>query len=104
MSPPRWSRPGRRLHLHRLLNSDVTGEITELKQQPGRNINVSDSGTLVTWLLREGLLDELRLLVFPLVRGSGKRLFAGDGGQIPLQLVSSAALSSGVLHITCRPA
>jgi dihydrofolate reductase len=87
-----------------LINGDVAGQIAKLKQQPGKNINVSGSGTLVTWLLREGLLDELNLLVFPVVQGSGKRLFAGDGGQIPLKLVNSAALSSGVLHVTYQPA
>ena len=49
-------------------------EIAELKQQPGQNIGMTGSGTLVTSLLREGLLDELHLFVFPLVAGSGKRL------------------------------
>jgi dihydrofolate reductase len=79
-------------------------EITKLKQQPGRNINVSGSGTLVTWLLRQGLLDELHLLVFPVVLGRGKRLFEPGGGQAPLKLAGSQALSTGVLHVTYEPA
>jgi dihydrofolate reductase len=87
-----------------LISTDVAAQITKLKQQPGKNINVSGSGTLVTWLLREGLLDELHLLIYPLVRGSGQRLFPGDGHQIPLKLANSAALSPGVLHVTYQPA
>jgi dihydrofolate reductase len=86
-----------------LINGDVAGQIAVLKQQPGQNINVSGSGTLVAWLLGQGLLDQLDLLVFPVVLGSGKRLFAG-GDQIPLKLLSSRALSSGVLHVTYEPA
>ncbi len=87
-----------------LISTDIAAQITKLKQQPGQNINVSGSGTLVSWLLREGLLDELHLLVFPVVRGSGQRLFPGDGNQLPLKLTDSAALSSGVLHVTYQPA
>jgi dihydrofolate reductase len=87
-----------------LINTDVASQIARLKQQPGRNINMSGSGTLVTWLLRQGLLDQLDLLVFPVVQGQGKRLFPGEGDQIPLKLVSSSALSSGVLHVSYEPA
>jgi dihydrofolate reductase len=79
-------------------------EITRLKQQPGKNINVSGSATLVAWLLREGLLDELDLLVFPIVVGQGKRLFGGDGGQVGLTLAICEAFPAGVAHLAYRPA
>jgi len=75
-------------------------EIAELKQQPGQNIGMTGSGTLVTSLLREGLLDELHLLVFPLVAGSGKRLFGAPGDKLPLTLLDSATFQSGVVHLT----
>ena len=75
-------------------------EIAELKQQPGKNIGMTGSGTLVGSLLREGLLDELHLLVFPLVAGSGKRLFGTPGAQLPLKLLDSATFQSGVVHLT----
>src|SRR6266516_1665177 len=52
-----------------LISGNVAEEITTLKQRPGRNINMSGSGALVTWLLREGLLDQLDLLLFPVVVG-----------------------------------
>ena len=87
-----------------LITSNVAEEIGKLKQQPGKNINMSGSATLVTWLLRAGLLDTLDLLVFPVVVGSGKRLFGQDGDQIPLKLVNCEAFGSGVLHVTYQPA
>ena len=83
-----------------LLSGDVAAEITKLKQQPGKNINISGSGTLMAWLLRQGLLDELDLLVFPVVVGHGKRLFEGDGDQVALKLTESGAYDSGVVHLT----
>ncbi len=86
-----------------LIRSDVATEITWLKQQPGKNIAVSGSATLVGWLLREGLLDVLDLLLFPVVVGHGKRLF-GDGIQVGLKLAGSEAFSSGVMHLTYHPA
>jgi len=75
-------------------------EIAELKQQPGQNIGMTGSGTLVSSLLREGLLDELHLFVFPLVAGSGKRLFAAADSQLPLKLLDSATFQTGVVHST----
>ncbi len=75
-------------------------EIAELKQQPGRNIGMTGSATLVSSLLREGLLDELHLFVLPLVVGSGKRLFGTPGDQLPLKLLGSATFQTGVVHLT----
>ncbi len=75
-------------------------EIAELKQQPGRNIGMTGSATLVSSLLREGLLDELHLFVLPLVVGSGKRLFGTPGDQLPLKLLDSATFQTGVVHLT----
>jgi len=83
-----------------LIKGNVAEEITKLKQQPGRNINMSGSGTLVTWLLRQGLLDQLDLIVFPVVLGSGKRLFEDGDKQIALSLAGSRVFSNGVLHLT----
>jgi len=73
--------------------------LTTLKQQPGKDISIIGSGTLVRTLLRDGLLDELRLLVHPIVVGHGKRLFDG-GDQIPLTLADSTTFSTGVLALT----
>jgi dihydrofolate reductase len=74
-------------------------QIAGLKRQPGKNIGMTGSGTLVSWLLREGLLDELHLLVFPVVLGRGKRLFTEPGDKVPLKLTGSAAFQTGVLNL-----
>jgi dihydrofolate reductase len=87
-----------------VISGDVAAEVSRLKQQPGKNIGVSGSATLVAWLLRQGLLDQLDLLVFPLVVGRGKRLFDADGDQVALRLAASQALSNGVVHLTYQPA
>ena len=86
-----------------LIGSHPVEAITKLKQEPGRNINVSGSATLVRWLLRQRLLDQLDLLLFPLVVGGGKRLFDGDAGRVALGLTGCHAFSNGVLHLTYRP-
>jgi dihydrofolate reductase len=75
-------------------------EIAELKRGPGQNIGMTGSATLVSSLLREGLLDELHLFVFPVVLGSGKRLFAEPGGKLPLKLIESGTFETGVAHLT----
>jgi dihydrofolate reductase len=87
-----------------LISGNVGEEISQLKQRPGRSINMSGSGTLVSWLLREGLLDQLDLLQFPVVVGRGKRLFEGEGGQAGLTLAGSQTFSSGVVHLSYQRA
>ena len=86
-----------------LINGDVAEEITELKQQPGKDISISGSGTLVRSLLQDDLLDELRLMVHPIVVGGGKRLLEEGGDQKALELVDSKSFSTGVLSLTYRP-
>jgi dihydrofolate reductase len=82
-----------------LISGDVSKELAQLKEQPGGNLAMTGSGTLVRSLLREGLLDELHLLVHPIVVGNGSRLF-DDGPQVPLRLTDSQTFSTGVLHLT----
>lgn len=79
-----------------IISSDVEAEIARMKQEEGGEIQVSGSGELVQSLLEHDLIDEFRLMVFPVLVGSGKRLFAD--GTIPrgLRLVESHALNTGV--------
>jgi dihydrofolate reductase len=87
-----------------LIKGNVAEEVSRLKQQPGRDILVFGSGDLVSVLMRHGLVDEYRLMVFPVVVGSGKRLF-GDGLETTsLELVETKAFGSGVVVLTYRPA
>jgi len=87
-----------------LIGDNVAEEISKLKEQPGKDISISGSPTLVRSLLQDGLLDELRLMLHPIVVGSGKRLFEDGSDQKALQLVDSKTFSTGVLYLTYRPA
>jgi dihydrofolate reductase len=87
-----------------LIGDNIAEEISKLKEQPGKDISISGSPTLVRSLLEEDLLDELRLMVHPIVVGSGKRLFEDGGDQKALQLIDSKTFSTGVLYLTYRPA
>jgi dihydrofolate reductase len=86
-----------------LLRGDVAEELTRLKATPGNHVTVSGSPTLVLWLLRTGLLDELQLLVHPVVVGGGARLFPDAGDPHNLALAQATCFETGVLDLTYRP-
>jgi dihydrofolate reductase len=85
------------------LEPNVVAAVEALKKQEGQNILVYGSGTFAQTLLRHGLVDELRLMVYPLVRGIGKRFFTGED-KLSLNLVSSRELGAGVILLTYKPA
>jgi len=87
-----------------LIRGNLAEELTKLKQQPGKNIGIQGSPTLVQSLLQQDLLDELRLAVHPVVAGKGKRLFKDGSDLKRLKLVDSKTTSTGVLLLTYRPA
>jgi dihydrofolate reductase len=87
-----------------LIDDDVAERLAEEKRRPGKDIAISGSGTLVGSLLRDGLLDELRLLVYPVVVGAGKRLLEEGGAEVPMKLVESRAFGSGVVSLAYEPA
>jgi dihydrofolate reductase len=86
-----------------IIRGDILQEITKLKQQGGENLVVHGSCTLVQWLMQQDLVDCYRLLVYPVVLGQGKRLFA-EGVTATLQLVETRAFSSGVTALIYGPA
>jgi dihydrofolate reductase len=86
-----------------LITGNVVEEIARLKQQPGQHIGMSGSGTLVQALLRHDLIDELNLLIYPVVLGRGKRLFE-EGLNLNLKLTQSKTSRSGVLLTTYQVA
>jgi dihydrofolate reductase len=87
-----------------LIEGNVAEKIVELKRRPGKDITILGSGALVGTLLQEDLLDELRLMVHPVVVGRGKRLFEEGSDRKTLELVDSKTFSVGVLYLTYRPA
>ncbi len=86
-----------------LIRGDLFKELMKLKQQPGKNIQVPGSPTLVRSLLLAGLLDELSLSICPIVVGSGLRLFDLVTQQVRLNVVHATVLSNGVIGITYQP-
>lgn len=86
-----------------LLKGDLVKAVTGLKQQPGKNIGVQASPTLVASLLEHDLLDELRLYVHPVVAHRGRRLFGESGSLKRLKLVESKTSGSGVIALVYQP-
>ncbi len=86
------------------LEGDLVEAVTALKNEPGGNIALSGSVSVVRQLLAAGLLDELHLLVHPIAVRKGMRLFDEDETPIPLRLISSETFKTGVLNLVYGPA
>ena len=85
------------------LDGELIQSVTALKNEPGGDIAISGSISIVRQLLDAGLVDELHLLVDPIAVRDGMRLFENGGSALPLALISSTALSNGVLHLIYGP-
>ena len=97
LTDPRWAGTT-------VLSGDLAAAIGELKAKPGGELQVHGSGTLVRWLLENDLVDEMTLLIVPVILGQGTRLFPDAGPDIALDLVESRADSKGVTIQVYRPA
>jgi dihydrofolate reductase len=86
-----------------LIKENIAEQISQLKQQPGQDLLVFGSGELVQMLMQHDLVDEYRLLVYPIVVGSGKHLFQ-VASKTNLKLVESKPFSSGVVALVYQPA
>ena len=86
-----------------LLSGDIADAVARLKQENGGDILVAGSGQLVRTLMAHDLVDEYRLMVFPIVVGSGKRLFGEDFDPVTLRLTSARTVGAGVLILTYEP-
>ncbi len=87
-----------------LIAGDVADAVAALKQQPGQDILVWGSADLAHTLMQHDLIDEYRLMVYPVIVGKGKRLFKDGIGSPTLQLVDTQTTSTGVVILTYRPA
>ncbi|WP_238007075.1 dihydrofolate reductase family protein [Dactylosporangium sp. AC04546] len=87
-----------------LLRGDVVEAVADLKEQAGQRIAINGSATLARTLLRAGLVDELHLLVHPVVVGAGKHLFQDGDGPVGLELAEHKTFSNGVTYHVYRPA
>jgi dihydrofolate reductase len=86
-----------------LLDGDAADAVTRLKQEPGLDLLVMGSGVLAESLMQRGLVDELQLVIHPLVLGSGRRLFNDGAPCTPLRLVRSVPTTTGVIIATYAP-
>jgi dihydrofolate reductase len=96
LTDPRWADTT-------VLSGDLAAAIGELKAKPGGELQVHGSGTLVRWLLDNQLVDEINLLVCPVVVGQGTRLFPDSGPDMALDLVESRAYPKGITLQVYRP-
>ena len=83
-----------------VIRENVSEKIAELKRRPGKDITILGSGALVRSLMREGLLDEIRLMVHPVILGGGKRLFEDGDDRKSLELATSRTFGTGVVYLT----
>ena len=97
LSDPEWNNST-------VIGEDIAARVTELKSAHDGDVLVNGSGQLVRLLVDEGLVDELRLMVFPILLGAGRKLFE-DGAAASLSLVESKPVGpDGVVVLTSRPA
>jgi dihydrofolate reductase len=97
LTDPRWSDTT-------VLSGDLAAVIGKLKAKPGGELQVHGSGRLVRWLLENDLVDEMNLLIAPVVVGQGTRLFPDNGPDMALDLVESRAFPKGIALQVYRPA
>jgi dihydrofolate reductase len=97
LTEPRWAGTT-------VLSGDLAAAIGRLKAKPGGELQVHGSGALTRWLLENDLVDEMTLLIVPVVVGQGTRLFPGSGPDMALDLVDSRADSKGLTIQVYRPA
>jgi len=86
-----------------VINGDPVDEIKKLRAEPGKDLLLSGSGTLVRSLIPHDLIDEFRLMVHPIVLGKGKRLFHGDEPERVLQLTGVRRFPTGVTVLSYEP-
>lgn len=86
------------------LSGDIPAGIAALREQRGGNLVIMGSGQLIRSLLPHGLIDEIFLMIHPVVLGSGRQLFGPETAAQPMRLVTSSSTDSGVILATYRPA
>jgi dihydrofolate reductase len=86
-----------------VIRDDVVQAVRDLKAQPGKNIMLDGSSVLAHTLIENDLVDEFRLHIYPIVLGSGKRLYP-DGKRVNFKLVESAPVPTGVVYARYRRA
>ncbi len=88
----------------RLVKENIVEEISTMKQQPGKDMVIFGSGSIVSTFMQLGLIDEYRIIVNPVVLGKGKPLFKGINDKLNLKLLKTKTFSSGNVLLYYEPA
>lgn len=86
-----------------LIKGDIVAELSKLKQQPGKDISIVGSGTLACSLIEADLVDELQLMLCPVVLGVGKRLFDDTHFHKSMKVLETKSFSSGMIYLRLQP-
>ena len=88
----------------RLVKGDLAAEVRKMKQEPGPDLVILGSGSIVAQLAQAGLIDEYRIALLPVVLGKGRTMFEGIRDQVPLKLVKSRVFENGAVYLQYEPA
>jgi dihydrofolate reductase len=88
----------------RLVKENIAKEISKMKQQPGKDMVIFGSGSIVSTFMQHGLIDEYRIIVNPIVLGNGNPLFKGINGKQNLKLLNTKVFDSGIVILFYEPA
>jgi dihydrofolate reductase len=88
----------------RLVKENIAEEISKMKQQPGKDMVIFGSGSIVSTFMQHGLIDEYRIIVNPVVLGNGNPLFKGINGKQNLKLLNTKVFDSGIVILFYEPA
>jgi dihydrofolate reductase len=88
----------------RLMKGDIADEITKMKQQPGKDIAILGSVSIISLLTQLGLIDEFRIIVAPVILGKGRSLFIDSDDRLPLKLIETKTFQSGNVLLCYQPA
>ena len=87
-----------------LIKGNIPEEISKMKQQPGKDMVIFGSGSIVSTFMQHGLIDEYRIIVNPIVLGNGNPLFKGINGKQNLKLLNTKVFDSGIVILFYEPA
>ena len=87
----------------RVVKGDLTEEIRKLKEEPGDDLVLMGSGSIISQIALKGLIDEYQMVVIPIVLGEGRTMFAGIGNKLKLTLSSTRAFQNGNVVLVYKP-
>lgn len=88
----------------RIVSGDITAEIKKIKQEPGKDMTILGSGSILIQFVEQGMIDEYQIMLDPVAIGSGTAIFQGIKNPLHLELVHVRTFKSGTILLTYHPA